>query len=267
MANIEWIGTTTPGDLDVAANWVGGVAPGAADVAVFNAGSQDVDPSLGNIAAWAGMEIYSGYTGAIGGSGNELTTSVTTLKHLGSAALWFKDSAGTSVDVYIRCSDPSTVVNIGDGPFTGVHCMRGTITIAGDVGNITLLTVGMKDNPTSDVTLNIVANANTITDYYQYGGVVTAQMATTRAEINNGIFTLNGSVTAGRLLVSGGQVNHDSTGTITDMLLHGGRTDLGDKIKTITKSAAFPGSTLIKNDTIHTFTAALVDLRENVSGN
>ena len=267
MTTDYWIGNGgVEGKLTDAANW-DAVEPGDADTAIFNAGSVDVDPSLGQLtSSLAQLLVYPGYTGNIGATGNEMDVGAGVIKFFGAGEFWWKD-AGTSTDVYIRAADPSTVVNIGGNTAANLHCLRGTITIAGDVGNITMLTVGMKDNPTSDVTLDIVSNASTITDYYQYGGVVTSQMAMTRAEINNGIFTLNGLVQTQRLVVSGGQANYNSTGTITDMLLHGGRTDLGSTDKTITKSAIFPGAELVTDLGIHTYTTPLQDLRENVSGN
>lgn len=274
MANIAWIGQTTPGDLTVGANWVGGTPPAGSDVAVFNAGSQSVDPALGQIAALAGIEIYPGYAGTvenpvtIGGSGNEMISSVTAIKHMGSVPFWFKDSAGSTVDVYIRATDPETIVNLGGDTIANLHCMRGTITVAGTIGNITQITVSFVDNPTTDVTLSVINNANAISDYFQVGGVATVAMNATRMQVCNGTLIYNSSAAiSNNLVVGGGIVNHNSSGTIANLQMYGGRTDLGDTIKTITKSAVFPGATFVKNDTIHTFTAALVDLRENVSGN
>lgn len=270
MADTFWIGNGgVEGKLTDNANWTGN-APGAGDTGIFNAGSVDVNPSLGQIAQVAALLVYSGYTGDIGASGNEMVMGAGVLKFFGGGDFWWKDG-GTTTDVYIRAAaapiPDGPVVNLGGDTAANIHCMRGNITIAGDIGNITILSVGMKDNPTTDVALDIVSNANTISDYYQFGGVVTAQMAMMMCEVKNGVFTLNGSVAVSRLITSGGQVNHDSTGTIADMLLHGGRTDLGSVAKTITKSAIFPGAELVTDLGIHTYTAVLQDLRENVSGN
>ena len=268
MAIAYWIGNGgVEGKLTDAANWVG-AEPGDTDDAIFNAGGVDVNPSLGQLtSSLANLLVYPGYTGNIGASGNEIDVGSAVIKFFGGGEFWWKDN-GTTTDVYIRAADPSTVVNLGGDTAANIHCMRGTITIAGDMGAVTLLTVGMKDNPTTDVILDIVSGAGIITAYRQFGGTVTAAVQMATCELMNGIFTLTGAFTiTGGLSVSGGQYNHDSTGTIADMLLHGGRTDLGSTAKTITKSAIFPGAELVTDLGLHTYTAALQDLRENVSGN
>ncbi len=268
MAITFWTGAVD-GDLTDNANWTGS-APGAPDTGIFNAGDVDVDPALGQIAQVTSLLVYSGYTGNIGGSGNEMIMGAGILKFFGGSGFWWKDG-GTTTDVYIRAAaapvPDGPVINLGGDTAANIHCMRGDIVIAGDMGNMVLLTVGMKDNPTTDVALNIVSGAGTITAYRQFGGTVDAAAPMVTCEVANGIFTLTGAVAiTGALSVSGGQCNHDSTGTIADMLLHGGRTDLGSTDKTITKSAIFPGATLVTDLGLHTYTVPLQDLRENVSG-
>lgn len=271
MATTFWIGNGgVEGKLTDNANWTAN-APGAGDIGVLNAGSVDVNPGLGQIAQVTALLVYAGYTGDVGGAGNEMVMGAGLLKFLSGGNFWWKDG-GTTTDVYIRATAAPTpegpVVNLGGDTAANVHCIRGDITIAGTIGNMVQLTVGFKDNPTTDVKLLVVANANAITDYFQFGGVVDASMNIARAQVCGGILNYNSSaVISSNLVVGGGTVNHNASGPIANLQMYGGHTDLGDTAKTITKSAIFPGATFVHNDDIHVFTAPLEDLRENVSGN
>lgn len=262
MANIVWNGTT--GQYNLAGNWIGGVAPGAGDVAIFNRGTQDVDPSLGSIAATAGLEIYPDYGGAIGAVGNILTSSITTIKHLGRAALWAADSAGTTTDVFIRAVDNNVIVNLGGDTMTNVTLLRGNVTIATAIGAIARLEVGHAGNRGNDVTLMIVAGGTAITLCQQWGGQITGYGEITSLYQCAGLATLPvGSVgDIGNIYQTGGRINHYTTATI-DLAHVAGVLDLGQAAKTITKSTRYPGGRILRQaDTIHTFTAETVDLAE-----
>lgn len=266
MANIGWIGIggVVAGDATDGDNWVGGVAPGAADTAIFNSGSQDLDPSLGNIAAIAGLEIYPDYGGDIGAVGNIMTTSIGVVKHLGRAALWLADSAGVTTDVFIRTMDNNVVVNLGGDTMTNVTLLRGNVTIATSIGAISRLEVGHAGNRENDVQLLIVAGGTAVTLAQQWGGQITGYGTITSHYQCAGLITLPvGSAAAiANLYQTGGRCNHHVTSTIT--LAHvAGVLDLGQAAKTITKSTRYPGGRILRQaDTIHTFTAETVDLAE-----
>lgn len=255
MANIPW--TASTGNLTTAGNWVGGVAPGASDVAVFNRGTQDVDPSLGNIAALDGIEIQPGYTGTIGGTGNKMTSSVNTIRHVGSAEFWFDDSAALTDDVFIRATDRNVVVNLGGDTMTNVSLLRGNITLDGTTGVIALLNIGFVDNVQQDVTLNIVTNGNAITAGKMWGGVVTLNKTMTTLDIANGLIMLptgtSGSIGAIHQLGPGGVIRHNTLNTIA-LAYAAGTLDLGPEAKTVDKLAEFPGAKVIDNDVLHTIT-------------
>lgn len=262
MPNIVWNGTT--GDWNLPANWVGGVAPGAGDVAIFNRGSQIVDSDLGTIAAMAGLEIYPDYGGAIGAVGNILTCSITTIKHLGRAALWVADSAGVTTDVFIRTVDNNVVVNLGGDTMTNVTLLRGNVTIATTIGAISRLEVGHAGNRENDVKLTIVAGGTAVTLAQQWGGQIIGYGTITSHYQCTGLITFPvGSVgNFTNFYQTGGRANHYTTETIT--LAHvAGVLDLGQAAKTISKSTRYPGGRILKQaDTIHTFTAETVDLAE-----
>lgn len=261
-ANIVWNGTT--GNITTAGNWIGGVAPVAVDTAIFNRGTQSIDPNLGNIAALAGVEIYPGYGGDIGAVGNIMTTSITTLKHLGRAALWVADSAGVTTDVFIRTVDNNVVVNLGGDTMTNVTLLRGNVTIATTIGAITRLEVGHAGNRENDVRLMIVAGGTAVALAQQWGGQITGYGTITSLYQCAGltVFPVGSVGNATNLYQTGGRLNHYTTETIA--LAHvAGVLDLGQAAKTISKSTRYPGGRIIKQaDTIHTFTAAIVDLAE-----
>ena len=261
-ANIVWNGVN--GDITAAGNWIGGVAPVAVDTAIFNRGTQSVDPSIANIAALAGVEIYPDYGGDIGAVGNIMTTSITTLKHLGRAALWVADSAGVTTDVFIRTVDNNVVVNLGGDTMTNVTLLRGNVTIATTIGAISRLEVGHAGNRENDVRLEIVAGGTAVTLAQQWGGQIIGRGTITSHYQCAGLITFPvgslGNFT--NFYQTGGRANHYSEQTIA--LAHvAGVLDLGQAAKTISKSTRYPGGRIIKQaDTIHTFTAETVDLAE-----
>lgn len=255
MAAIEWNGST--GQLTTAANWVGGVAPDGAGTAVFNQGTQDVDPTLGNIAALDGIEIYPGYEGAIGASGNKMTSSVNTIKHLGRAPFWFDDAAGTTDDVFIRTVDRNVIVNLGGDTMTNVTILRGNVTLDGTTGVVALLDVGFVDNALQDVMLSIVNNGNAITAARFWGGNTMLNKTVTSAYVANGVVMLpvGTSGTLTNLYETGGTVTNNAGTDMTLAIVGPGTLDLGQTALTVSTGIWLPGSKIIKSGTIHTITA------------
>ncbi len=254
MAKIPWNGST--GNLTTAANWVGGVVPGASDVAVFNRNAQDVDPSLGNIAALDGIEIQAGYTGTIGGSGNKMTSSVNTIRHVGSAELWFDDSAALTDDVFIRAMDRNVVINLGGDTMTNVTILRGDVTLDGTMGVIALLTVGFVNSVQQDVRLNIVTNANAIALAKFWGGETILNKEITITDISNGLINVPTGTSGdmGTIYMGGGVIRHNTTATIDLAIVQAATLDLGREAKTVTKLIELPGANVIDNDVLHTIT-------------
>ena len=254
MAKIPWNGST--GNLTTAGNWVGGVAPAGSDVAVFNRGSQDVDPSLGDIAALDGIEVQPGYTGVIGGSGNKMTSSVNTIRHVGSAEFWFDDAAGLTDDVFIRTTDRNVIVNLGGDTMTNVTILRGMVTLDGTTGIIALLTVGFVDNVQQDVTLNIVTNGNVVTLAKVWGGVTTLNKEFATTDISGGVIMVPTGTSGdmGVIYMGGGVIRHNTTATIDLAIVQNATLDLGREAKTVAKLIELPGSNVIDNDVLHDIT-------------
>ncbi len=260
MAKKVWNGST--GDLTDANNWVGGVVLGAGDVAIFNRGSQDVDPSLGNIAAFDGLEIQPGYTGTIGGTGNKMTSSVALVRHVGNAELWFDDAAGTTVDVYIRATDRNVIVNLGGDTMTNVTLLRGNITLDGTMGVIALLKVGSVDSVQQDVTLNVVTNGNAITAGKISGGDTTLNKEMTTTNMSGGLINVpvGTSGDMGTIDMSGGVIRHNTSATIDLATVENATLDLGMEAKIVSKLIELSGSNVIDNDVLHT-----ISVRHNLA--
>jgi hypothetical protein len=261
MAIIEWNGAT--GDFNLGTNWVGSVAPGVADTALFNQGSQDVDTDVTTIAALDGFVVYPTYTGTLGGSGNEITSSINFVKHFGSSALWLKDAAGTTDDVFIQCADASTAVNLGSATMTRVTLNRGNVTIAADMGTIALLAVGQVSSA-NDCNVTITTGAGTVTEYIQRSGTVTAPNTITDGSVGGGILNKTGTTSVTNLnAYPGSTVNYKSSGTITWLRGFGGFVDLGDKALTVTNAVYHPGFRIKYDPKLVTFTNTPFDLRES----
>ncbi len=255
MANRVWSGATD-GDINNTANWVGGVIPDASgtDVAIFNQGSVDADTNVTapTNAQWGGVIVMPGYTGNIGGSGNKLTVGATTVKHFGSGALWLEDG-GTTTDVFIACQNQNAVVDLGGNTMANVTLLRGNVTIAGDMGVITRLTIGTLGG-VGDVSATLTSGMSAVTSAVISSGNVTLNATITTLDIAGGTLTLpvasSGTVT--NCYQTGGTVNHNTTSTVTELYTTGGLFNLGSAAKTVTKVVHV--GNLISDGTLHTLT-------------
>lgn len=265
MADITyWTGAVSE-RADLAGNWTNGIPVAADDYGIFDRGSVNVDPSLGDIAAFGIMIIKPGYKGAIGATGNKMTTSITKVFHYGTAALWLDDSAGTTADVYLRCASSNVIVVLGGDTMTNITALRCNLTLDGTLGVCALLQVGYVSNLLTDVKCSIVTNGNAVTAMRQWGGNVTNNKTVSALDINGGVHKVPvaSSGVLSKTYQGGGRVENFGVGAIADLHVGPGTYDLGLEAKTITKSIRRPGGTILNADpNIHTFTAPLVDLAD-----
>lgn len=258
MANSYWTGGTD-GDLSDATNWTGGV-PGTGDTAVFNDGSVSVDPSLGALALIGSIEIYSGYTGNIGASGNAWSCKVEDhIKQFGHAALWWESVTTAAPDVFIACAHNGVIVNLdGSTGATDIVILRGTVTLAGSLGATTLLTVGSVSNQAQDAQVTIVSNANDITTMDQNGGNVELNKEAQTIVMRAGFLETpwGGSGKVLNLRQTGGVFRHHSinaSANVTQVIAGNCVYDLGRGAKTIDHLIRLPGLKLLRSD-LHTIT-------------
>ncbi len=263
MAVRTW--NSSDGDWDAAGSWTGGL-PGGSDAALLNStkANQAVTTDVTGIATLDELIVHPGYLAAIGGSGNEVTCSVNTVRYFGGGELWLKDAAGTTDDVLIRAATPSGIVNLGGATMSRVYLERGTVTIAADMGAVALLSVGHVDTRATDVNLTITSGAGTVTDYQQSGGIVSSPNILTRAEVTGGTLRQTGTAAITTLAVGpGGVVNYESTGTITLFVVQpGGFLDLGEQALTVTRGIVHRGGVLKYDTGLVTFTNPLLNWDE-----
>lgn len=252
------------GDFTDNANFTGN-APGVGDTAICDRGSVDIDPSQGNVAAFAALIIRPGYQGNVGATGNKMTSSIDKVIHQGTAELWLDDSAGTTADVFIRCASSNVVVVLGGDTMTRIHLYRGNVTLDGGLGVCAILKIGYVSSMLTDVKCNIVTNGNAVTLYHQTGGNVTCNKTITTSHVGGGFLRvpINTSGVLTNVYQGGGRVENFGVGAMTDLHVSSGTFDLGLQAKTIARTVRGPRATILNADPdVHTFTASLVDLAE-----
>lgn len=252
------------GDLTDAGNWTG-AAPGAGDIGIFDRSSVAVDPSQGNIAAFGTMIIRPGQTGALGASGNKITSSIDVVQHEGAVPLWLDDAAGTTTDVYIRCTSSNVVVHLGGDTMTNINLLRGDVSLDGNLGTCALLQIGYVANLLTDVKCTVVAGAGPATICRQWGGNAIWNAEATAYYMSGGFARIPISTSGdwGTIRQSGGHMENFGVATIDELQVGPGTFDLGVQAKTITKSRLYPRGVLLnRNLDVHTYTAALVDLSD-----
>lgn len=174
-------------------------------------------------------------------------------------------------EIRVECAKPSNIVRINSnsadaGDIVNVIVNRGTVTLQGDIvwDAASLVEVGYMANLHGDVTL-VIEDGNTLAGYEQHGGRATVQPIVTAARLMDGtlIKTLQ-QATALDIYRGTCHYNHTAiSGDGTTIKVKGvGTLDLTQTavVKTISTGWLFPGATLIRDKTVHTFTT-LHDLR------
>jgi len=232
----RWIGTSTPGDMSVAANWddgnggAGGV-PTADDDVFFTTGSEDVDVALATLngIVLRKVIITAGYSGDIGLAG--------TFCDLEAEYMYIEGAGGTSHYIDVVTSGGGLIVHS-----TGALLeMSGTIPIMTlDGGTITL------DGVTCATSMVIGTGAPNVTidsdctinaaGIVMSGGRVLCSAVHGGMSVRNGVWEqLDGN--GGTVDIFGGIYRWEAIGhTLTKARVYGGYLDCsGDPgIKTIT---------------------------------
>lgn len=254
MPNNDWQGTTDAWDL--AGNWTIIVPVTGEDVRIPGESGQAIQTGLSQAAVDLNSLIVDApYAQAIGGVGNELTISADLVKFFGSGNFYYKDGNGTTDVMLIHSGAMTNTIQVGGDTITDCTLLRGSVTIAGDLGTMTTLRIGHVTNRESDVDLTVTAGAGALTTVEQGGGVVSCALAATTWNMAAGTTTYSGSIALTTLVQKGGYMHYTSTGAITTAWVYGGATlDLMGGRKTVTNLYRLPGSRVIMDNDLVTVT-------------
>jgi len=248
MANerSSWIGGTSS-DWAATANWDTADVPDSGDVAILSyASTQAPVTNIGGQTAVAlsGLIAQRGYRFGLGTAASPIIISSDRLEIYGGTEFYYQDGDGATTEVYLQ-GEPNTLLYLLGTVFTNVMVVSGKLTLGATIGNIGQLIVGgMGLNPV----VEILDNANTITDLVVRDGTVASSMPITRATVSGGSLTAGGTRAIATLNNIGGEVRYDSTATMTLANCDAGVTNFGNKSKTITTLRIGPSADVVVMD-------------------
>lgn len=221
MATTLWTGAVSQ-DYDDLNNWSNGV-PAANDTAIFpNTTTVPCTPgATQNAIQLTKLHIAKDATYNIGGPGNPLIIGAHTLIHQGTGTLYFQPSTVTETGDYT--TDPDYVVLVdsdnlvnamyvsGSGRFRRMRVIKGGVETSGTT-LMTLVEVGYRDNPLTDVNLTLGYSATTL---QIGGGQTTTTMTFTNIAVYQGHVTYNGTNPATIDMFGGTLIANTITGMTT----------------------------------------------------
>lgn len=259
MTTKIWVGTSTPGDINVAANWSPSGVPEAGDDVYFENSSQNLTANLDALAAltMASLHVAQSFTGIcpadtylevaatvveIGyhngpGTPNGSGRLLLDLKSVQSA-ITIHNSASVSTDsnqppIRIKNTHASSTLEVRKGKV-------GFCTETGVTGQLSTVTLNYVKQKASDAEVYIGSGV-TLATLTQHGGKLDLRCAATTLTVHDGSAVTSGSGAITTLNVNGGAVESNSTGTITAANVAGGLLDT-------TKSSAARTITTLKID-------------------
>lgn len=245
---LYWLGAS--GDWTSTSNWSltrggtgGEAAPDSDDNVWIFDGTTDITTNIGAAAAQA-IRIGGDFQGNIGAAGTSLTVATTgcaiTVESVGKQ--YVNLAASTTVASVGIVGTGAGVVNLGSGTFTAVNCgASGTVNVDGGCVVVTLRSCGMKVlaayNGTAFTTLDIE------------GGIGhEIRRAVTTLLLGGGAKTFSAVTVGTGTLTRGGQLTHDSVGTITALHVKPGSQAIAGLVPFIvTDSTLWEGGRLFAN--------------------
>lgn len=256
-------------DWSVGANWSGGTVPDDGDNACI---PESLDASVTGGLDQTGKDpdlirVHELFAKSLGSNGSPLKIAADKIEHYGMGPVYISCAKdGTNArkidDVLVQAANANVIVELdsvsGDaGDYDNIVLKRGTVRLGGGIqfGASCALHVNRVDRP-DDVNFNIASGADTLPTLYQSGGRGVSHGAITTAYVHSGELTQD--VAAIGTLHVGPQaiVHYNHTSLTTAIVYQGGTLDLlaNSKAKTITTLIAHAGSTVLYDDSLHTFT-------------
>jgi hypothetical protein len=263
----------TSSDWANTANWDTADAPDSGDVAILNfmSGQAPVTSIGGQTAvALSGLIVQRGYRFGLGSAAAPMIISSDRLEVFGGTEFYYQDGDGTTTEVYLQ-GESNTLLYLLGSTYTNIMVVSGKLVLGATIGNVAQLIVGgMGLSPV----VEILDNANTITDLIVRDGTVRASMPITRAHVAGGTLIQGGpdNTTTARAIATlrnvGGKVLYNSTATMTLADCDAGSTDFGNQAKTITTLRIGPSADVVVMDggsfPVHTVTTKY-DYRRRVA--
>lgn len=268
MADFYWIGSD--GDWNDPNNWSLGDVPGDDDSVFFTSLSQvSVTDSPQYEFAFALVYVAPEYTGSLGTNNDPITNFVAeTLIFRGSGQMHFypKCTGGGSTNIVVNSPNKINAFTLyGYSVSNSVGrfgIARGAVTITGTHPSISALYVYHLGSRETDAIVDIAANANSLSQVFQSGGIIqSTQTVSTRLQLTGGQYIHSGGGELGSIIsISGGTLYYNGSTNINGdlILFDGGTCDLRQNVNRITLAQVIKlgkASRFYRNGYLHTVTA------------
>lgn len=234
MADRTWDNGAGTRVVATAANWSADTAPVSNDRIFFT--SENSSANTGPNTTMTGLtavdadliQIQTGYTEAIGTTGDPFKISADKVEHYGPNTLYYLDGDGTTdhilVDVSRTVSSGQLSLELSGATTTLFSLIRGYASVLAST-TITTMHIGQIGFATPETRLTI-ATGCTLTTGRAFGGTVTCSSAVTGLEVFAGsTWTQNTAAITTLYVFPGARVNLAFTGTYTTVYHYGGIID------------------------------------------
>lgn len=253
----DWDTASKPVDDDVA------IIPGTNGNNIIMAGDEggvDLDA----------LDVHRLFANLVGTSASPIAIAADLIKVYGSTGFFFEcdhdDAADHFVDECVIQPDRGTPVELGsraqgggfDAFWKQIMLNRGQVTLKSNILYDTdgIVEVGYVNRRDSDVMAVIASGGPTLPNLRINGGRVENNSVATDTWLAGGTLVQDLAAATSLYIYSGGVCEYNHTSSTLVVVYAGGTLDLlkNADAKTITTLWTFPGSTLIYDPTLHTFT-------------
>jgi hypothetical protein len=271
-ADKRWV--SVDGDLSAATSWSPIGVPGLNDSLFFD-GDSDMDV-VSHLAAFSGVDknliwMTGNYYGSVGADGNPLTVPVAHLIYSGLGSLYHAFQTHSTQTTYVvidstNLQDAYTFASGGSATSLNLFLINGHVNILSGAGPFAGISVGSRSF-TNQPEVTIGNSVGNVTNYFQRSGVVTTNSALGTSSgsciVDGGslIYTAAGTSDWNRLVITGGNVKYNGTGTLAECVVSNGTLDMthDSRAKTITTLTLLPGAVFSTHFNITV--TNLIDLR------
>lgn len=234
MADRTWDNGASTRVVATPANWSSDTAPVSNDRAFFT--SENSGSNTGPNTTMNGLtavdldllQVQTGYTEAIGTTGDPFQISADKVEHYGVNTLYYKDGDGTTdhilVDVARSIATSQLSLELSGATTTLLSLVRGYASVLAS-STITTMHIGQFGMATPETKL-LVSTGCTLTTARAFGGTTTSSSTVTTVEVFAGAtWTQNTAAITTLYVFPGARVNLQFTGTYTTIYHYGGIID------------------------------------------